>query len=833
MNNDTDKEKPNPLAAYAYPEISSDASPRLKTQKPVKVADISNMLFAKLLTYSPYEEAGGNFIAVKEFIEEIQVTTQNYQDMAQRIVQNLTNAEIQNNCISFLTAFPGVGKTTFINWLVYFINHKEDKGNEKPTALTEEVNNGLSASYINCAFKGSSERNGLKTLVAEEVSENFDKYRKTLEFIIENEDRKELDCINIDLFRRLLDNKNPLNRRQIRNLIDQEHLYLDGALLFLLLHQWIERREHHNDPVIIFFMDNLDALNSIYLYDIHKNFWKDLSSAYTKFQSIVGDEGGDPNKLKLFFTLRNYNYTLIRGCFKGADYDIFRDYMQNQIFDLKPTEFHQILDKRTAYAISKKIKINQDLLSLVEIIQGDDPLFRDHVYSPLFNYDIRNLNQHISRLTGDSSLGFTFSTAKNAYDNMFESKIYNHRSGARGIILHSFIRSLFTSTERYPVEPLGSANIHKDETPFCSECRLLLTVVYNLSYRRKLDHKLSDLQGNAPTTFSLADLITSLRVHTDEWKQVIPTDKVLEWLVKFNGTNNESRIHLIDLSGVTVEFQESESKTKPTIPEVFYNGMSEIELIKRINEIPKNKLRDASSGLSKIHIKINPSAVVYLRYLISHFEFFAAYKYWQNDHFISKFKPLFLSTELKQTNGGFKYEFQSLLEDVFELVKYKKRKNDRFLTECIFRGGLIKNTGEYLKSNFAFITVRKDGVERGSLYSSRVLTTHLHYIDAFRSYLSTNEEMKELIRKNKAQHDSLSLEEINLFILNIEKKYVSLYLENDSPEHVDLFDIQIVSEIRRRKVAVENKIKALKANSNLDSTAQDEITALDEIHLTD
>ncbi len=856
MNNNNKNERRNPLAEFLKSrnkqsdEAEEKITEEIESNTPINFSGVENMLFAELLTYSPYEKVGGYLIEAKEFIEEIQVTTNSFQVTAQTIIENLIRKTIPGNCISFLTGFPGVGKTTFINWLIYFINQKQEceKNTMKPFVLTEETNKQLLAYYVNCSFTGSSERDGLKTIVSNEIANNFNDYKKTIEFLISNRNLDQFARVDVTFFKELLNkNKNSPDKNQIKQQIDNQPLYKDLLILLLLLHKWIETKEKNNDDTIIFFFDNLDALNSIYLYDEDDNFWKDLFSAYGKFRSIVISKGGNANRLKLIFSLRNYNHSLITNRFEGHHYENYRLYMAQQPYNLISTDLNQILDKRKTYAKTKKLLINEDLLSVVEIILNEDTIYREKVYLPLFNYDIRSLNQHIARLTGEMPLDFSFSKSKEIYDQLFDyyspqnKNKHPFRNGARGIVLHSLIKALFNSTEKYPIEPLTyEENSIHDTAPFCSECRMLMTVIYNLSYRTKLRNDLSDIEQNHPATFSLADLIKSLRIYNTGQRQVVPTANVLHWLEKFNGTNNESHIHLIDMSGLTKDSVKNADGSSH--PEIHYNTMTENELIRKINLTPKFRLHDRASELTKIKIKINPSAVIYLRYLVCHFEFFAAYKYWQNDKFTKSFKPLYLATDLKKAQNSYKYEFQYLLEDVFSLVKHKKHKNDNFLMQRMFNRDFIQNTNSFVSSDFSFRILKEresDGklFESGMLYSSRVITTHLRYIASFRSYLNTNDHIRELIINNNTQYQSPSLNEINLFIFDLEKKYVELYLENNSPDKSEIIDTQILGAIEKYKEIVENRINAINISKDPTFIVENEeisvgIDEPDEIHFT-
>lgn len=780
---------------------------------------LNNMYLDQLLSYSPYDRFSGNLDEqdVEEFIENIQVLTQKHQDTAKELINKLI-AKRGDNCISFFTGFPGVGKTTFINWLIYFIQHPNKASLMKPEILNITDGNNLIANYLNFSFSSSSEIDELRTVFSDEVSKNFAKYVSTINFIYANKNRPEFHRVDIDFLHELAKDKNDSNVRTIKSVIDSKNLNKVSILLFLFLHKWIEAKENNNS-ISLFFIDNLDSLDSNYLYKNENNFWTDLYKAYNYFYTAIEYYGGNHNNFKFIFSLRNYNYWRVLECSKGPDYEQIKSSISENSHGLISADLSKIISKRKDFAEAKKIPPNLNLTTIIDIIMADEDRYKENVYLPLFNYNIRSLTQDIARIVADESLGFEFNQAKETYKSLFDNK--KAIVGARGIIIHTLLKALFKSNDKYPVEELTYIDNPNKNTPFCSECRLLLTLIYNLSYKRKLKNDLSDINQIKPEFFSLDELIKVLRIYKDDRKkQIVSTKNVLNWLEKFNGTNSDSHIHLIDISGVKII-----TKTDDKFPGeklVYYDGKSEDEFAERIDATENNLLKDR---FSKIKIRINPSAIIYLRYLISHFEFFAIYKYWRKEKFDEIFKPLFLSTELKRENGNHKYEFQSLLEDVFSFVKRKKIKNDFFLSKQIFEGTTIKSIENYLESNFCFLlkftNKNGDNIKKGYLYSTRIITTHLNYIENFRLYLNT-EDMKEKINKNFNEFNSPGLTEINKFILNIENEYVDLYLANNTPENQCLLDSRVLSVMLNYKKDIHDKLELLDKDSTQITTSDNE-----------
>jgi hypothetical protein len=350
---------------------------------------------------------------------------------------------------------------------------------------------------------------------------------------------------------------------------------------------------------------------------------------------------------------------------------------------------------------------------------------------------------------------------------------FPYRNGARGILIHSFLKLLFQSDEKYPIEPIfDDPPIYEDDHPFCSYCRLLLTIIYNLTcgIAKPLDKNLENLNRIMTNDFPLDDLIKRLRILSDNSQEsLISVEKVFSWLSHFYTIGNETITHLINISG------KSSRKNKKISFE------KEINIAK---ETPSIELHE--TDLNDIHLRINPSGVVYLRYLIPHFEFFSNYRYWRNDKFIKTFKPLYLATEIVQYPDRYqtvyKYEFEILLDDVFNLVKRKKHQNDGFLKERVFKKSNISNLQKYLKSDFVVHFSETSDL----LYSTRLITTHLTYIDQFRRFVTENYVLSDKkIWDNKKKYGTKSKVEIQTFILEIQKKYIDLYLSEQGGNTFD------------------------------------------------
>lgn len=753
--------------------------------------------FTEVLLANPYDKFTRFEISPEEFMEHIHHVSDEYAELGKEFIDQFSVKD-GNKIFFFLTGFPGVGKTTFINWLISQIktnNNQYFKANTS-NILTE---------YINLSFETTSKSNYFEASISSVIKKRFNTYKDAFKFILDNRTKFEKEFSEFIGKKKIitklvqLDQGNPDDEDE---LIDNWNSFIENlsshSLILLCLLEKTLKINSDTERYCFFCVDNLDALSYDYLIS---GFWSDYFKSFGDVL-YISEKMNWPSvryRFKIVFILRQYNYNLIRENINPHAISVMDPFIYNNKYFIQKN-IKKILEKRKQYALNKKIDINKSTISLIDVILSEDSIYRDKVYLPLFNYDIRKINQKIVEIsTTTNIIDFTFD--KDEYNKLYYSNKtdkHPHRNGARGIIIHSFIKALFASEEKYPIDPIFDDDGSNGSQPFCSYCRMLMTVMFNLSYasHKRLDKDLSKIDSIKPDSFSLDRLIINLRIFENK-NTVIPYENIFDWLKKFYSLKNKVFTHLIELS----------NKNESNLNDSPKNPLGSILNFENEFQIAKNtdSTNLSSTILREIKIRINPSGVIYLRYLVTHFEFMSSYTYWRNEEYTNKFKPLFLSIAFNKNNR--QYEFEKLLIDVLSVVIRKKQGNDSFLKQKIFVGdSKLKTITDYLNS---ILTIHFDQ-SPNQLYSSRMIATHLSYIESFRNYLNTNELMVSRIVKNHKDYKGKSLDEINVFILkDIELMYINLCINTS----IYLIDESVYSIMKKWN----EKINELLINKNFNS----------------
>ena len=734
-----------------------------------------------LLVFTPYEGRTKNLLTTQEFSNRLLCETTAFKELACEILNDITD----DFTVKFLSGFPGSGKTTFFNWLKYIVNNPNSDFTQRLCRQNAKIKDALDSrkdtfvSVLNFSFTNKGEFTQVKNLFIETVSNNYPSYRESINFVIEKKE-KMLDFTNVD-FESLYAVFDNTDENKIKIYEELEKLKISDyqIILFLLIHK--ARTAHINGKKFsLCLIDNVDALKPELMYG---EFWDIFCQAYQKFSQITDSLQNDllgNNCLEIIFSLRNYNFA--RMNFEGHDFDQIDDQLDHDnpyilIFgdDEASQNLRHLLEKRLDYYNSQNEHSrskNENLEYLVSLIVKEDSPFREKFYLPLFNYDIRHFNQEIHRMVSRKNV-FIFDKEK--YDLIYDDEI--SRSGARGIIIHNLIKTLFLSKRKYPIDHLIkeegiSTNQQYKNAKYCSISRVLLTIIYNLTYGdNPLNKNLDEI--NDPRRrdyFTYADLISEIRLSpvNSNCKTILDLinmnfAQLISRLETFHGMNNESIIHFMDARGISTELN-FENKL------VFKD---KDELLKA--QTMKTNMVIISEKYNSFKMQINPSAIVYLRYLVTHFEYFSAHCYWKNERsFERKFYPLYLATNKNSQNN--KFEFEKLLEDVFSLVERKKKVNDNLIKELISPKNKWGVKGQNLNVLLASKLIFKQDIPnndyvKGSLYSSRVITFHLSYIEQFRHHLNNNIDFL-----SKYPNE---MNKVNEFILNILLRYVYLYLNTE------------------------------------------------------
>jgi hypothetical protein len=209
-----------------------------------------------------------------------------------------------------------------------------------------------------------------------------------------------------------------------------------------------------------------------------------------------------------------------------------------------------------------------------------------------------------------------------------------------------------------------------------------------------------------------------------------------------------------------------------------------------------------SDDLKKITISANASAYIYLRYILTHFEYIAAYKASNDDDSIYDYEPLFLRTNLNYRT--LKWEFEETIKNVYSIVEAYYYRTGKFFEE-IFVDKLKYTSAQYCASDSVYIFKGDydSKIKNKSYYPmfmTRLLSTHIRYLDDFRIYIN---KYYDRILENKALAANFKNKDaINSFILEYIEKYIALLDDIDDPAKGDIA-IKLREKLAAAKLNVE------------------------------
>lgn len=283
--------------------------------------------------------------------------------------------------------------------------------------------------------------------------------------------------------------------------------------------------------------------------------------------------------------------------------------------------------------------------------------------------------------------------------------------------------------------------------------------------------------------------ISSLYKH---YSERYPISEFLENLLKCYNFNSERWAHLISLYNIKLD-----NNRQPKISHETY------ELLRSIKNGDNLGYDDEEQ---EVAIHFNASAYFYLRYLISHFEYYS-YLTTLDDVNVenSPLVNLALKIHISKDKPPI-YAFEDKIEKVLALVRdYKKNIDQSYLIKFI-----DLTPQQYIESVYTF----GDEQFNKRFYITRVITTHITYLDDFRYYLFNSKQFDKFSRKLKG--DKLLIKqknEVNDYLIDQISTYLQILDEG-------IIDPNITSLLKnlKEKVILAKSASSLNKWSSISTT---------------
>tara|TARA_R110000796_G_scaffold77584_1_gene173094 strand:- start:36409 stop:38610 length:2202 start_codon:yes stop_codon:yes gene_type:complete len=653
-----------------------------------------------ILLYNPYDvetNLSGKGFSEDDFqhffypIPEIQI-------YSNEIKKRITPGDYEKSVI-ILSGYSGSGKTTLINW---FSNNLTDDYyfnitnlNSRPIG-TDDIEKNILQSVITEKFKSllkspNAQRNLIATnkLILEELISDSMFLDKIIDFYNDIENNVKINISRI-------------------NKLTQGLKFKELLLIYIIEH--LNRLELDKYKSITFCFDNLDDVKFEYLTE---DFWNDFLYVRSTLVSFFEKNPDQINfnfksKFKFILTFREANLIVRSSEFLDRASPIC-------------TTIRIILSESARKIIKKRLDIlnlyyrselKKSPISYFIQIMAKSP-YTDSFYLPLFNYDYRRLMFSFVEICTEHSEVRLNTIAESRYREIHKIS----KRIARGTLMHRMINYLFRTNKLLEFASLPETPGLLPEVGFCRKSRILLTIIYRFSYRKGIPKDEYKRKQVSPDKCTLFDIFNS-------YSELFPEDtEVFDLISDFFDVNQTSWTHLISV------YNESNDKVK-------VNFSKERKLLKRImeNEYDVYKFKDK---LKNYQVHINSSGYIYLRHILIHFEYFSNLI---NERYHKNYRSLVESIDFDSKENEF--EFIVIINKVIKKLKKYKLNIDNFLSNLSKNG---KTADWYLNEEYTFIT---EPNSQPSFYFTRVVSSHMDYIDKFRYFLFIDKRIRKNVIKN-------------------------------------------------------------------------------------
>jgi Cdc6-like AAA superfamily ATPase len=496
---------------------------------------------------------------------------------------------------------------------------------------------------------------------------------------------------------------------------DDEYI---SILLFLISFNYmfklgfLTKIEKNKKLVII--IDNLDELPHFYiirkLNDLLINFYSKLQDVLKENFEIEID-----NVFKLLLVIRETNFALISNQLRDRLYQ-----MTSTPLAIETNFFNKILEEREKYLFNKhKIKneINAIIMEEEEFIQK--------ILSPLFNFDGRMLNEALIHISTPVSIAGEDITISCITHEEYKSIKNVSHTGAHGILWLSMFKFLIdkNSKSNFKEFIIGDCIDLEKERGKCNYYRVGLTILSRLC-------NLPEKQGgeNFENIFDSEEIFHANR----EEKNI----RELYYLLKNIYGHSDIIKCIKNICSISSPNYETLS--------LCYNLVNKDDEIVNIEDYFNEKIKDLlekienNQQIGNYPIKINPSGYIYAYHLFRHFEYFNILNnfkkhrlYWDDKKCRKAVRPLFLPKDKKRNLD----DLEKFFNEIFEITKLVINNSDKcFCKDFCKKISCNKKEisrcktiiDKYIKNNY---TINK------TIYTTRVISTHLAYIDSYRKYI--------------------------------------------------------------------------------------------------
>jgi hypothetical protein len=309
----------------------------------------------------------------------------------------------------------------------------------------------------------------------------------------------------------------------------------------------------------------------------------------------------------------------------------------------------------------------------------------------------------------------------------------------------------------------------------CHKIRMGLTLLCNLAITGNIketdyckymsDESYFDDKINNVSLFDFYNCLKQWYTSDDEIKKILRT--------LFRISENS-----FELFAIVYNLNLNTKKDEKSFNEIF---------TEQINKLIEKK---DESELQSIEIKTNPCAVIYIQKIFIHYEYFNLLSeikgtYWKDED-ICHVKTLFQ----KLRSGATANSLKLFMNNVYQVTKNIILNADQHFCDTY---KLDKNSTEQQYNEKINEFISMGGAVNGALFTARLITSHINYLDEFRKYILNNDAFK----------NEFKIEMQNI-IVEVIKKYLNLYYKERYLKDTTISAIMKIAQDHIKEIEKEN-----------------------------
>lgn len=597
-----------------------------------------------------------------------------YEEHARKLIQTI-NGDLKRNTMILISGYAGTGKSTFIKT---FIRKTPSFAHYYLTFDERSI------------YQSSNNTDDEILNLIKEYLYNSEDISRTIAFLVTNRtDLKAKQLISDKLYK-YTSTPSTLLPHHILDVLTE--FDIKDTFTCFFCHLFLNLQE---DKIRIIYFDNLDNVKLEFLSATFLDYFN---------KSIV-----DANVLRKIgdFAKKNISMSDFRFifCLRDANGALANHHLASR------TQFNNVISFKIAFSPARCQGVLEKRIAFLPEVFGEEQMFRggiplntisrffrqlvqdsyfQKVFLPFFNKDYRRVVKALLDML------------EKAEDP--ESLTRNLSYTTRGNLLFGLIRYALGEDylRRYKAEEIPLDG-------WCYIDRVLLTFIINASKYNREKNEIGISESDLTESCQLVDCIQQLQ-------EFYSVEDILKAISRCFLYHERDWAHLLTIYNVNL----TRERQTYFINEITKNYINRDRLSSQDRKSPDLNPEDRIN-LNNMRIRVNIAGFTFVRYILIHFEFYS--------NLVNNRYPLSIR-EPELNNLPETFYFEAAIDKVLRLVEFHVISMEKFFSDKYTSVvGDKFYTSDYCFRHLGDVSVALD---QGYLHSTRIITSHINYIDRFR-----------------------------------------------------------------------------------------------------